>query len=246
MAEPWPEAVLFDAAGTLIELREQVGDTYARVAAVHGVKLPAWRLGDAFGRVLRRAPPRAFPDAAAASIPDRERGWWRDLVRSTFLAADSTVRFDDFDAFFAELFSQYDGATLWQLRAGAAETLLALRNAEIRLGVVSNFDQRLHGILDALGIAALLETVVLPADCGCEKPDRRIFEVALDRLGCSAARTVYVGDDTEKDTNGARLAGLVAIDLADLGPLEALPARLQSLATLRNRPAAHEEPRPNE
>ena len=50
-------AVLFDAAGTLIELAESVGETYARIAERFGVALPASRLDDAFYRVWASAPP---------------------------------------------------------------------------------------------------------------------------------------------------------------------------------------------
>ena len=48
----------FDATGTLIETAEPVGEVYRRVALQHGIDLPAWRLQDAFARVLRHAPER--------------------------------------------------------------------------------------------------------------------------------------------------------------------------------------------
>jgi putative hydrolase of the HAD superfamily len=231
-ARSWPEAVLFDAAGTLIELRESVGETYARVASQHGVSLPAWRLDDAFRRVLRGAPPRAFPDVPSHEVAARERRWWWDQVRSTFLAADSTVRFDDFDSFFEELFEQYTGDRLWQARAGALECLASLRGEGRTLAVVSNFDQRLPKILEALGMADFLSVTVVPADCGVEKPDPRIFALALEQLGVAAADAAYVGDDPAKDAEGAARAGLAAVDVADLASLAELPARLPSLATL--------------
>jgi putative hydrolase of the HAD superfamily len=232
----WPEAVLFDAAGTLIELRESVGDTYSRIARAHGVTIPAWRLDDAFRRVLRASPPRVFPGVADAAIPEHERRWWWQLVRSTFLAADSTARFADFEAFFDVLFAEYDGDRLWVARPHALSLLAQLRSEGRALGVISNFDQRLPKILEALGIAGFLSVTVLPADCGVEKPDVRIFELALARLGVEAADTAYVGDDPETDARGASGAGLIAIDVAEMESLEELPARLQSLATLGTHP----------
>ena len=62
--------------------------------------LSAARLDDAFARILAQAPPRVFPDAPAAAIAELERDWWRGVVRSTFLAADGTARFADFEVFF--------------------------------------------------------------------------------------------------------------------------------------------------
>src|SRR5262245_66581227 len=97
-------AVLFDAAGTLIDPREPIGATYARIAEKYGARISAWRLGDAFARVWRAAPAMVFPGLAREAAALREREAWRSIVRQTFLAADSAVRPADLDACFAELF----------------------------------------------------------------------------------------------------------------------------------------------
>ncbi len=115
------------------------------------------------------------------------------------------------------------------MRAGAAEALAALRAAGRRLAVVSNFDQRLRALLRELGLARELACVVLPADCGAAKPDRRIFEACLARLALPAARCVYVGDRDDLDVAGARAAGLRAIHVSDVATLAELPARIDAL-----------------
>ncbi len=218
--------MLFDAAGTLIETAEPVGESYARLARRSGVDLPAWRLEDAFRRVLRGAPPMAFPGAAPEALSDLERDWWRRLVRATFLAADGTARFADFEAFFAELFAHFARPQSWRALPGSAEVLAALRGRGLATGVVSNFDQRLPAILEGLGLAALLDCVVLPGEVGVAKPDPAIFARALARLGVRAEAAVFVGDRADEDLAGARAAGLRAIDVGDLATLAELPARL--------------------
>lgn len=223
-------AVLFDAAGTLIEPREPVGETYARMARSYGVDLPAWRVTDAFRRILRRAPPLAFPDATAEEIWHRERDWWRAVVRSTFLATDPTVRFSDFDAFFDALYRAFSEPDAWSCKPGCREALTALRARGLKAGVVSNFDRRLPGLLAGLTLAPLLDTVVLPSDAGVEKPDPRIFQLALERLGTPAAASVFVGDSAERDLAGARAVGMRAIDVGSLATLCELPDRLGALA----------------
>jgi putative hydrolase of the HAD superfamily len=95
--------------------------------------------------------------------------------------------------------------------------------------VVSNFDHRLEPLLAGLGLRALLDVVVRPADAGAAKPDPRIFAHALARLGVPAAAAVYVGDDAEHDVAGARGAGLAAIHVAELATLAELPARIARL-----------------
>ncbi len=222
-------AVLFDAAGTLIRPREEIGETYARFAAEFGVRLPASRLGEAFGRVLRSAEPMVLPGADPETSEAFEREWWRQRVRSTFRAADSTVRFHDFNAFFDAIFRHFATAEAWCAMPGAGDVLRALRARDLATGVISNFDHRLPALLEGLGLADLLDTVVRPFDAGAAKPDPRIFRVALERLGVPAEAAVYVGDDAEVDAVGARGAGLHAIVLDETSSLADLPARIDGM-----------------
>lgn len=230
MGEPHRiDAVLFDAAGTLILPVEPVGATYSRLAADFGVALSAARLDDAFRRVFAAASPNVHPGHAAAEIPERERAWWRARVRETFRAADGTARFDDFDGFFAVLFAHYADARAWRLAPGAHEGLAALSARGLPLAVLSNFDHRLPGLLEGLGVAERLACLVLPAEVGAAKPDPEIFTFALRRLGVSAERALYVGDHAEEDLAGARAAGLRALDVASLPDLRALPKAIDRL-----------------
>ena len=220
--------MLFDAAGTLIALREPVGESYARIAGEHGVAISAWRLGEAFGRSLRRAPPLIARGASDAEIAEQERAWWRDVVRSTFRAADcaETERFADFEACFAQLWDLFARPEAWTAREGAREALAVLRERGVATAVVSNFDGRLPRILDGLGLAPLLDAIVLPSQVGAAKPDAAIFRAGLERLGVAAHEAVFVGDDPEEDLAPARRCGLRAIDARQLATLAELPDRL--------------------
>jgi len=236
--------VLFDATGTLIELREPVGESYARIAREWGVELRPSRLDAAFARVLQRTPPVAYTSDAYTSdaytelehdadvIAAHEREWWRGVVRSTFLATDSSVRFADFDAFFAATFEHYNGARAWRLRPGARGALAALSARGLRLGVVSNFDQRLAKILQELEIDQFFGCIMIPAQCGARKPAPRIFRAALAQLGVDIRNALYVGDDPEDELAAAGELGLQVLDVRVLETLEALPARLEAHAKL--------------
>lgn len=219
-------AVLFDAAGTLIALREPVGETYARVAREQGVAASAWRLSDAFARVWRSAPPMVFPGLEPAAAREREREAWRTVVHQTYRAADSAAVPPDEEAAFATLFAHYGRGDAWCARPGAHHVLAALRGAGVATAVVSNFDQRLRGILSDLGLARELDLVWLASDAGAAKPDPAIFLGALAVLGVAPERALYVGDDAERDVAGARAAGLAALHVASLATLADLPARL--------------------
>jgi putative hydrolase of the HAD superfamily len=230
MGEPQRiDAVLFDAAGTLILPMESVGATYSRLAADFGVRLSAARLDDAFRRVFAAAPPNVHPDEPSADIPERERAWWRARVRETFRAADGTAHFDEFDRFFTTLFEHYADPRAWRLAPGAHEGLAALAARRLPLGVLSNFDHRLPGLLEGLGVAEAFACVVLPAEARAAKPDPAIFAFALERMGVSPDRALYVGDHAEEDLAGARGAGLSALDVASLADLRALPKAIDRL-----------------
>lgn len=222
-------AVLFDAAGTLIRLRRPVGETYAAAAREQGVSLPAAHVEDAFRRVLAGMPTMVFPGLEGEALRDAERGWWRELVRRTFRAADGSARFRDLEGLFAALFAHYGTAAAWTPAPGAREALRGLAARGLRLGVASNFDHRLPGLLAELGLLPPLERVVLPGEVGAAKPDRRLFEAAVSALGVSAHETVYVGDDPERDVAGARAAGLRAVAVTELATLASLPAHLSAM-----------------
>ena len=222
-------AVLFDATGTLIELAEPVGETYARAAVRHGAAISAWRLGDAFARVLRAATPPDYTEARG-SADALERTWWRERVREVFLAADSAVRVRDFDACFEELWRHFGRGDAWRARPGAAQALGALREAGIATAVVSNFDARLRAVLADLGLAPRLSAIVLAGDAHARKPDPALLRLALERVGCRPAEAALVGDDPTRDLEPARRLGLLAIDARELATLAALPARLRALS----------------
>lgn len=105
------------------------------------------------------------------------------------------------------------------LMESAMETLRACRARDLALAIVTNgtvnSQQRK---LDALGLAAEVDAVVISEAVGCKKPDPRIFAAALERLDVSAAETVYVGDHPVNDVMGATQAGLQAIWLSGWHP----------------------------
>ena len=109
----------------------------------------------------------------------------------------------------------------------APVALAELRAAGLRLVVVSNWDCSLRSVLEAVGLAEHLDGVVTSAEVGAAKPDRRIFEAALEIAGCAPERAVHVGDSHEQDFDGARAVGIRPVMLDRSGT-----AGISSLAKL--------------
>ena len=198
-------ALLVDAMGTLLELREPPADVYVRIAAQHGIA----REREAVARALaaaRIAPP-PLAGVALGDVPMREREGWRAIVRAALgaEAADGPC--------FEALFAHYASGAPWRLVPDAAAALRSARARELALGVASNMDARLPAILTALGVADLFDTLALPSTCGFAKPDARLFHAALRALGVPPGAALYVGDREADCVAAARAAGLHALRL---------------------------------
>jgi putative hydrolase of the HAD superfamily len=201
------QAILFDAGDTLFRVRGSVGEAYAGVARRYGVAVVPAEIESRFRAAFGAMPPLGFPGVAAEELPQREYAWWKQVVAAVF----SACAFTDFDAFFDDLFQHFADAGSWELFPDTQPALIALRARGLRLGIVSNFDGRLVGICEGLGIAAHFDTIVMSGRVGYAKPDPRIFAVALERLGITAADAVHVGDSEREDVRGAQAAGLRAV-----------------------------------
>ena len=81
------------------------------------------------------------------------------------------------------------------------------------VALVSNFDHPpyVHKLLGRLGLTPLFDDLIISGEVGVDKPDPRIFQVALDALGVCAQEAVFVGDDLRTDIGGADAVGCRAV-----------------------------------
>ena len=203
-----PRAVLLDAAGTLIEVSEPLGDASSRIAREFGGGLDPDTLSTGFRAAFADTPPMAFPGLSGAELDRAERDWWRVLVERVTRAAGGVP---EFDPYFECLYAHYASAPAWRVYPEVPRVLTALRERNIPMAVVSNFDSRLPPLLDALGLAPHFDAVVCSGAVGAAKPDGAIFSHALAVLGIDASEALHVGDSREADYEGARAAGIEAI-----------------------------------
>jgi YjjG family noncanonical pyrimidine nucleotidase len=94
---------------------------------------------------------------------------------------------------------------------GARELLDALAG-QSRLGIVTNNSvaEQMEK-LRTLDIGRYFDTLVMSEDVGVAKPDKRIFEIALERMGAKPHETLMIGDSYTNDVGGAANAGIAAI-----------------------------------
>jgi putative hydrolase of the HAD superfamily len=109
------------------------------------------------------------------------------------------------------VYDAFGEAARWRAYDDVAPAFRRLRDRGVKIGIISNWDTRLEGLLDGLGLGVLVDTVVSSAVVGLHKPDPRIFELACERLGVDPGRCAHVGDHYYSDVVGARAAGMRAV-----------------------------------
>jgi putative hydrolase of the HAD superfamily len=189
---------------------------------------PNWqRVSDALGahgvnvtpEALRAADPFARRDIDFGHQPaasDRQRGWaYFNLVLEHCGVAQSPAT----DAALDVLQDYHTEHNLWEtVTEGAPAALDRLRALGVKLVVVSNANGKLKSLFERLDLARRFDVMLDSHEEGVEKPDPRLFEIALERSGARREGTLHVGDLYHVDVQGARGAGLDAIlyDPADL------------------------------
>ncbi|CAN5277881.1 hypothetical protein BH20ACT8_BH20ACT8_00400 [soil metagenome] len=214
-SEPRPHGVLFDAGGTLVRVNRERLE-----AALRSRGHEAADLEGAFWRTAVLLDSEFAPGVAFES-------WWLDWQSRLAEHAEVPV------AVMHEAYAECDAEWfLWEEPIeGAAACLTRLREAGVRVGVVSNADGRIAHALERAGLADLLEVIVDSGVVGVEKPDPAIFAHALEPLGLAASQTWYLGDTVHYDAAAAEAAGMTSW-IIDHGGLHTIPhpRRVTSLA----------------
>ena len=98
-----------------------------------------------------------------------------------------------------------------ELAADVIPTLAALRDGDVKLGLVVNTTHQGEVIdrhLDMLGLLSFFPVRAYSTEVGARKPNPQIFHAALKELDVPAAEALLVGDDPKLDIFGAQRIGL--------------------------------------
>ncbi len=93
-----------------------------------------------------------------------------------------------------------------------ATALLSTLPGDIRLAIITNGpDKTQRQKLRSTGLDQAVDAVLISGELGVSKPDRAIFNLALERVGATAQEAMHVGDSLSSDVAGALGAGLTAV-----------------------------------
>jgi len=205
----WPRTVFFDVGNTLIYPCPPVGEVYARAMRRDGCPCSAEDMEQSFLRAWRQLRQEHKNGRPAYGSSEREaKRWWRRVLRLSFRCFGEPR---DFDALFEGLWDYFGSSKAWRIYPDVLPALDGVKARAVNRGFISNWDLRLVGVLKGLGLWSCFETRVISFQVGCEKPDPRIFEVALRGSSIAPAEALHVGDSYKEDVLGAMAAGITPV-----------------------------------
>ena len=194
-------AIFFDAGNTLLRMN------YTDIAAALGrlgVTVTAADVQRAEWTARVRLDTEVLVDATSTESRDTHLRYLRYILAGVGVTDDRTI--EAVDAWRRA----YDlPVGLWNtVDPDAAAALDAVRAAGVRSAVISNSNGTIRSLMQRLGLIDKLDFVLDSGEEGVEKPDPRIFQIALGRAGARPEEAAYIGDLYSIDVRGARGAGI--------------------------------------
>jgi putative hydrolase of the HAD superfamily len=207
-------AIAFDVNGTLIRIQTEDGDEQIFRSAAHfltyqGIDLHRDQVRDLYFQVMKeqlRASPEEYPEFDAVGI-------WRTIIdghMTDFTRALPAGKLRQMPLFLAEMARGIARRRLG-LYPSVREVLDVLRGRYPLAVVTDAQSANALGELHKVGLLGYFDPVVVSGDHGYRKPDRRLFQLALDGMNVAAGNTLYVGNDMYRDIFGAREAGMKTV-----------------------------------
>jgi putative hydrolase of the HAD superfamily len=205
-------AVFFDAGETLVYPHPSFAELFSEVLRREGRIVDPAAVQETVSIYSKR-----FAEASRAEeIPprlwsiskERSRAFWLE-VYGNFLTDVGVT--EDIDELSERLFDAFSDLSNYRLHGDAVPTLERLQAGGYSLGVISNFEDWLERLLEALDVTRFFPVRVISGIEGVEKPDPVIFRIALERAGVEPSESVYVGDHPYFDIQAARRAGMLPV-----------------------------------
>ncbi len=198
--------ILFDAVGTILKTVPGVIEVYRDHGQRHGSKLDVAEIESRFKSARQRLfnldlSARGVVAGQLVSSDRIERELWFELIAAVFVDVKNP------HPLFDELWEFFAAAKNWALFADTAAAFESLKAAGHSIGIASNFDSRLIGIVDAFPELACADFVFCSAGIGYRKPDPRFYALVekkiQQRLGRKIDEPIWMtGDCIENDFFG--------------------------------------------
>lgn len=202
-------AVFFDVGWTLSYPQRSLWDCFAEVIREEGVETSSGEVERTAHSMIasrREQAVREFLDGA--EYPDSDEEFEAlFLVMGHIMFKKAGVE-GDRDALTRDVLERFWLLENWAVYPDVIDVIERLRARRIRIGILSNATSALVGFLEELGLLKYFDFTLISAIEGTKKPDRRIFERAIEQAGVEVANAAHVGDMYLEDILGARNVGV--------------------------------------
>ena len=200
-------AVFFDAGETLVHPHPSYPELFAEVLAREGHPRSAEDVSAASRVVLHRFSEAARDNVLWTTSAERSRAFWTSVYDRMIESLDLPAG----DGLADTLYRTFTDRSNYALFDDVRPALDALARTGVLLGVVSNFEAWLEDLLADLAVRERFAVRVISGSEGVEKPDPRIYALALERAGVEAADAAYVGDNPEFDVDPPAALGMFPV-----------------------------------
>ncbi|MBA2117579.1 HAD-IA family hydrolase [Bremerella alba] len=195
-----------DAVGTVIEPSPAVADAYLATAQSHGITLDRETIRRRFRQAISTYSVHAFQTKQGVDDPLRtteetEVARWRAIVQ--FVLSPEPEKQN---AVFQHLWDHFGQAQNWRIFEDVSPALSRLADAGFRLGLASNFDQRLRPIVECL-LPTYDLSLFISSEVGWVKPATAFYERVTESLDCEPHEILLIGDDWKNDVQAPRVFG---------------------------------------
>jgi putative hydrolase of the HAD superfamily len=112
----------------------------------------------------------------------------------------------------ARIMQDYEAATMLP-RSEAVEVLRGLKNQNLKIGLITDCSADAPSEWSRTPLAVWFDATVFSCLVGMRKPDPRIYQLALGKLGVKAQDSLYIGDGSSQELSGATAVGMTAVML---------------------------------
>lgn len=210
-------AVFFDVGNTLLYASPSVSEVCRRVLEDAGHRHDISVIDSYMPLVDAYYEERYAEDDAFWTDEERTTSVWIGMY--SLLCRELGIE-DEAVTIARRVYDEFGRPDRWALYDDVRPALERLRRRGLAVGIISNWDSRLAGILNGLGLGDVLADIVSSADVRLHKPDPRIFELACERIGVLPGHAAHVGDHHYADYLGASALGMTAV-LIDRHGIEA-------------------------
>lgn len=237
--------ITFDCTNTLLYFKKPPSEMYLNTAIEMGYKKenfdPSVNILESFKKNFKSLK-REHPNFGTNSI-GYEKWWTRMVTQVLSEVSRNKIAQADLEKVAKELIRKYETEECWGKFNKTDELIDAMRKANKILGVISNFDPRLHNLLTNMELLDF-HFELTSFEAKVEKPNPEIFDLAMKKASTilyppefqdlnviKPNECLHIGNEKENDSEAAKKAGWSSVLIAENGDFKNIEEFYKALSS---------------